>query len=157
MAWAIGRLEAFSEIRKTKRVADLSSRIRVLLWMCCAVLSRFSHVQLFATPGTVAHQASLSMGFSRQEYWSGLPCPPLGDLPNPGIEPVTLTSPALADSFFTTSTTWEALALDTQKLICHETATSLQIRTKNLTSTKKLYIYIYIYIFPSTFQEKQKK
>ena len=46
-----------------------------------------SRVQLFATPWTVAHQALLSMGFSRQEYWSGLPCPPPRDLPNPGIEP----------------------------------------------------------------------
>ena len=57
----------------------------------------------------VAHQAPLSMGFSRQEYWSGLPCPPPGDLPNPGIEPVSLTFPALAGGFFTTSATWEAL------------------------------------------------
>ena len=55
-----------------------------------------SHVQLLATPWTVAYQAPLSMGFSRQEYWSGLPCPPPGDLPDPGIEP---RSPALqADS-----------------------------------------------------------
>ena len=46
-----------------------------------------SHVQLFATPWTVAYQAPLSMGFSRQEYWSGLPFPSPGDLPNPGIEP----------------------------------------------------------------------
>ena len=60
------------------------------------------------TPWTVARQAPLSMGFSRQEYWSGLPCPPPGDLPNPGIEPVSLTSPALAGRFFTTSATWEA-------------------------------------------------
>ena len=51
-----------------------------------------SHVQLLATPCTVARQAPLSMGFSRQEYWSGLPCPPPGDLPYPGIEP---RSPAL--------------------------------------------------------------
>ena len=65
-----------------------------------------SHVQLFATLWTVAHQASQSIGFSRQEYCSGLPCPPPGDLPNLGIEPV---SPALADTFFTTSATWEAL------------------------------------------------
>ena len=50
------------------------------------MLSRFSHVQLFVTPWTVAHQAPLSMGFSRQEYWSGLPFPPPGDLPHPGIE-----------------------------------------------------------------------
>jgi len=49
------------------------------------------------------------MGFSRQEYWSGLPCPPPGDLPNPGIEPRYLMSPALAGGFFTTSITWEAL------------------------------------------------
>ena len=56
-----------------------------------------SPVQLFATPWTVAHQASLSMGFSRQKYYSGLPFPSPGDLPNPGIEP---QSPALqADAF----------------------------------------------------------
>ena len=67
-----------------------------------------SHVRLFATPWTVAHQAPLSMGFSRQEYWSGLPCPPLGALPHPGIEPTSLVSPALAGRFFTTSATWEA-------------------------------------------------
>ena len=56
-----------------------------------------SRVRLFATPWTVAYQASLSMGFSRQKYWSGLPFPSPGDLPNPGIEP---RSPALeADAF----------------------------------------------------------
>ena len=54
-------------------------------------------------------QAPLSMVFSRQEYWSGLTCPPSGHLPNPGIEPKSLKSPALADGFFTISTTWEAL------------------------------------------------
>ena len=56
-------------------------------------------VQLSATPWTVAHQAPLSMGFSRQDYWSGLPFPSPGDLPDPGIEP---TSPALAGGFLTT-------------------------------------------------------
>ena len=50
-------------------------------------MKSLSHVQLFATPWTVAHQAPLSMGFSRQEYWSGLPFPSPGDLPNPGIKP----------------------------------------------------------------------
>ena len=65
------------------------------------LLSHFSRVQLCATPWTVACQAPLSIGFSRQEYWSGLPCPPPRDLPNPGIEPVTLTSSALAGVFFT--------------------------------------------------------
>jgi len=72
----------------------------------CAVLSC---VQLFATLWTVAHQAPLSMGFSRQEYWRGLPCRPPGDLPDPGINPVSLMSLALAGGFFTTSATWEAL------------------------------------------------
>ena len=58
-----------------------------------------SGVRLFATLCTVAHQAPLSVGFSRQEYWSGLPCSPPGDLPNPGTEPASLTSPALAGRF----------------------------------------------------------
>ena len=60
------------------------------------------------TPWTVAHQAPLSMGFFRQEYWSGLSCPPRGDLPDPGTELVSLASPALAGGFFTTNITWEA-------------------------------------------------
>jgi len=59
-------------------------------------------------PWTVARQAPLFMGFSRQEYWSRLPCPPPGHLPDPGIEPTSLMSPALAGGFFTTSATWEA-------------------------------------------------
>ena len=58
-----------------------------------------SHVRLFATPWTGAHQAPLTMGFPRQEYWSGLPFPSPGALPNPGIEPMSPVSPALqADS-----------------------------------------------------------
>ena len=69
-----------------------------------SVLSHFSPVRLFATLWTVAHQAAVSMGFSRQEYWSGLPCPPAGDLPNPGIESASLMSPALAGKFFITGT-----------------------------------------------------
>ena len=75
----------------------------------CCVLSHFSRVPLFVTLWTVAHLAPLSMGFSRQKYWSGLPCPPPGDLPNPGIKPTSLVSPASAGGFFTTSATWEAL------------------------------------------------
>ena len=62
-----------------------------------------SHVQLFAILWTVACQGPLSMGFSRQEYCSGLPRPSLGDLPDPGIEPTSLMSPALASGFLTTS------------------------------------------------------
>ena len=67
------------------------------------VLSHFSCVQPFAAPWAVAHQAPLSTEFSRQEYWSGLPCPHLADFPNPGIKPVSLMSPALAGGSFTTS------------------------------------------------------
>ena len=75
----------------------------VCVYVC--VLSSFSHVGFLATLWTVAHQAPLSLGFSRQEYWSGLPCPPPGDLPNPGIEPSSVMSPTLAGWFFSTSTT----------------------------------------------------
>ena len=67
-----------------------------------------SHVRIFATLWAVALQAPLSMGFSMQEYWGGLPCPPPEDLPDPGVEPMSLTSPALAHGFFPTSATWEA-------------------------------------------------
>ena len=80
----------------------------ITLCVCVCVLS---HVQLFVTPQTVAYQAPLSMGFSRQEYWSGLPFPSPEDLPDPGIKPASLVSPALAGRFFTTGTTWEALTL----------------------------------------------
>ena len=76
--------------------------------VCACMLSCFSHVQLFATLWTVTCQTPLSMGFSRQEYWIGLPFPPPGDLPNPGIELVSLMSPALAGRFFTTRAAWEA-------------------------------------------------
>jgi len=74
------------------------------------VLSHFSHEQLFEILWTVAHQAPLSMGFSRQEYWSRLPFPPPGDLLNAWTEHTSLTmhnSPALAGGIFITSATWE--------------------------------------------------
>ena len=64
--------------------------------------------RLLSTPPTVACQTSLSMRFSRQEYRSGLPCSPPGDLSDPGTEPLSLMSPALVGGFFTTSTIWEA-------------------------------------------------
>ena len=73
--------------------------------MHVSMLSHFSRVRLFAMLWTVAHQAPLSIGFSRQEFWSGLPFPSPEDLPDPGIEPASLMSPALADGFFTTSAT----------------------------------------------------
>ena len=83
-----------------KRVTSLK-RVEIRPLVC--VLSCFSHVQLFAILWTVAFQAPLYMRFSRQEYWSGLPCLPPGDLPNPGIKPQSIISPALA--------TWEAQGL----------------------------------------------
>ena len=76
--------------------------------LCACVLSCFSCDLLIVTLWTVACQPPLSMGFSRQKYWSGLPCLPPGDLPDPGIEPPSLASPALASGFFTTSVTSEA-------------------------------------------------
>ena len=72
----------------------------VSLSVCVCVLL-LSCVQFFATLWTVAHQGSLSMDFSREEYWSGLPFPTPGDLPDPGIQTMTLVSSALAGGFFT--------------------------------------------------------
>ena len=81
--------------------------ICVCVCVCVGVraLSRFNLVRLFVTLWTVAYRVPLSMGFSRQKYWSGLPCPHPGDLPDPGIKP--LVSPVLASGFFTASATWE--------------------------------------------------
>ena len=69
------------------------------------MLSHFSHVWLFVIPWTVPHQATLSMGFSRQEYWSGLPFPSPWDFPDPRMEPTSLMSLALTGKFFTTRAT----------------------------------------------------
>ena len=96
------------------------------------MLSHFSHIWFFVTLKNMAHQAPLSMGFSRQEYWSELPCSPPGHLPNPGIEPTSVISPALAGGFFTTSTTWIDL-LNHCKLwvsICQSSNESFTRRTE---------------------------
>ena len=76
------------------------------VWCHACMLSLFSRVQLFVMPWTAIRQAPLSMGFSRQEYWIGLPCSPPGVLLDPGIKPESLMSPALADRFFTPRATW---------------------------------------------------
>ena len=88
---------------KTKSILHLSSyrKHKSVKAMC---MSDFSHVWLFATPWTVAHQVPLSMGFSRQKYWNELP----ENLPDPGIKLTSPMLPALADGFFTTGATWEA-------------------------------------------------
>ena len=76
-----------------------NTTLKQLCFSECMCGQSLSCVLLFATPWTVAHQASLSMGFSRQEYWSGLPSPPPGDLPDPGFKHTSPASPALqADS-----------------------------------------------------------
>ena len=73
----------------------------MIFWSTLCVVS---HVQLFVTLWTVAHQASLPVGLPRPDYWSGLPFPPAGDLPDPGIKPASLLSPALAGRFFSATT-----------------------------------------------------
>ena len=80
---------------------------RWMKFVSLKVLSRFSHIQFFVTLWTAACQASLSVGFSRQENWNGLPWPSPGDFPDPEMEPESM-SPALAGGFFATSATWEA-------------------------------------------------
>ena len=107
-----------SELPNPPTMESLWHKTHINYW----VIFVLSHVWLFADPWTVACQALLSMGFSSQEYRSGLPFSFSGYLPDPGIKPVSLVSLALAGRFFTTSTTWEALdywreALGTEKEI----------------------------------------
>ena len=102
------RSETGSRLKVSKKILG-SSENRVKDGVDGVGAQSLSRVRLFATPWTVAHQAPLSTGFSRQGCWSGLPYPPPGDLPDPKIKSTSLTSPALAGRFFTTSTTWEAL------------------------------------------------
>ena len=134
---------------------------------CVCMLRHFSRVLLFATLWTVSCQAPLSMGFSWQEY-CGLPCPPPGDLPDPGIEPASFKSLALAGRFFPTSTTWEALELPynsaisflgifpkkTKTLVQKDTRAPIFIEVKIWTQSKcssidewvrRCGVYIYIY------------
>ena len=76
-----------------------------ILKKCLCMRAKSLQLCLSAPLRTIARQAPLSLGFSRQEYWSGLPCPPPGNLSDPGTEPVSRMSPALAGRFFTTSAT----------------------------------------------------
>ena len=76
--------------------------------VCVVVLCVLSHVRLFAIPWTAALKGPLSMGFTRQEYWSGLTFPTSRDLPDPGLKLMSPVSPALSGGFFTTSSNWEA-------------------------------------------------
>ena len=92
-------------------------------------LSCFSHLRLFMTLQTVAYQAPWSLGFSRQEYWSALPCPPPGDFPDSGIKPVSLRSPTLAGRIFTTSATWNCGLLSNVPTLCRSKHTDTQDMT----------------------------
>ena len=87
-------MEIFLIISGIEILASSTSCLGVVSGSMCVCM--VSHNQLFVTPWTVAHQAPLSMGFSRQEYWTGLPFPPPGNLPDPGIEPTALVSPTLS-------------------------------------------------------------
>ena len=80
-----------------------------MLCYICVDAKSLQSCQTVRPYGLTVRQTPLSMGFSRQEYWRGLPCPPPEDLPNPVVESTSLTSPALASGFFITSTTWAAL------------------------------------------------
>ena len=110
--WSPGRvnwaLPAHRVVRRLPQVlAHTSQTEHEASWISegdCAscVLSRFSCVWLCVILWTVACQSSLSMGFSKREYWSGLPCPPPRNLPDPGVEPASPAAPCIAGGFFTT-------------------------------------------------------
>ena len=84
---------------KNKTTFKYNGYLIILGALCVCVLSC---IQRFANPGTADHQAPLSLGSSRQEYWSGLLCPTTADLPDSGIKPAALVSPALLGGLFTT-------------------------------------------------------
>ena len=100
--WAVskdGKRQENSPLKPPKR---RETCFRLLNHNKVSEVKSLSHVRLFATPWTIAHRASLSIGFSRQEYWSGLPFPAPGDLPNPGIELVSPCTSCIGGRFFTT-------------------------------------------------------
>ena len=101
--------EVLGKIDEALKYFDKTAFFVIVLWnnMCACMLSCCSHFRLCATLWTKTCQVPLSMGFFRQEYWSGLPCPPPGNLPDPQIKLVSLKYPAMAGGFFPTSATWE--------------------------------------------------
>ena len=106
-----------------------------------------SSVRLFVTPWTVACQAPLSMGFSRQEYWSELPCPSPRDLPDPGIEP---KSPALTDGFFTTEppgkSIWWNTAMKKKMDVYHAIVILNERSQKTRTRVHTVYIGLLVWV-----------
>ena len=127
------KIQLWTNMVKFKYVSKNNS-----IWIHVWVLSHFSHDQIFVTLWTVSHQAPLSMGFPRQEYWSGLPFPSPGDLLNPGIKLVSLASPTLAGRFFTNCATWEALLTNCCSLIfCRNKKSNSHTKTTSETGTTK--------------------
>ena len=114
------------------------------------VLSCLTCVQLFVTLRTVAHQAPLSMGSSRQEYWRGRLCPPPGDLPDPGIKPTSLMFPALVSRFFTTRATWKAHIMTQWSVKAKRTSRSPPIYCiRTLVAVKNTQMFVLFHlIFP---------
>ena len=121
---------------QAKPHTQASARVCLCVCVCVCVVSP---VQLFVTLWTVANQASLSMGFSRQEYWSGLPFPPAGDLPNPGIKPEFPVSPALqADSLPTEPSKQFPKEPEPQVWSVTSVLSSAQLRVKDPTELPQL-------------------
>ena len=134
--------------------AQIQPRNRNILSKTVSKMSAcvLSHVQLFATPWTVACQAPLSMGFSRQEYWSGLPFPSPGDLTNPGIEHTSPVSPPLAGRFFTMVPPGKPHLKESRMQKQNKTKNPILYHIQNL--TKKWIISLYVKI---KFLEENRK
>ena len=121
------------------------------------MLRHFSPVWLCVTLLTVTCHTPLSMGFSRQEFWSWFPCPPPGDLPKPVTESVSLMSPALASGFFNTSTNYEVPITDEVHLN-EKVILEIEILYKGNELLKYyIYIHIYIYLFIHIFNSMSSK
>ena len=138
-----GKPSEGDEVTLSRGVRDPSNHSK------SCMLSHFSHVQLFVTLWTIACQAPLPMGFSRQEYWSALPCPSPGDLPDPGIKPMSLMSPALVGGFFTTSATWEAPILGHASHFICLTLVLLSVAPTNQRHRLYHLVSISFFFFPS--------
>ena len=113
----------------------------ILLREIC-VLSRFSCTLLFAALWTIAYgpPGSSVHSISQQEYWSGLPCPSPGDLPDPGTKPMSLTSPALTGRFFTTNATWEAHKPVTKRQVQHDSCSIRYVVTETLSKESRMVV-----------------
>ena len=148
-------LQTASSAQKT--ASCVSQDINTWESSLCAVLSHFRYVQLFATPWTVAHQAPLSMGFSRQEYWSGLPRPPPRDLPDPGIKPASLMSPTLAGRFFTIGTTCKASENHLWALLFPQPYTLPLILPPNHITNQSISLHLYCLFFKLSYCQHSPK